>query len=457
MNRLTVAGLIPVALMAAYAVSAQAACRGEWAEGNTYNAGDTVTYQGATYTALVTHTAYAGANWNPASTGSLWQAGGSCGVAPTPAPTATPKPTTPPASTPVPTKPPATPTSTPAPSGAGCYAAWNSSTAYNGGAQVSYAGRNYSAKWWTQGNVPPSSTGDGQPWTDIGACGGSTPATPVPTATPKPATPTPVPPTPTPVPVVTPTPAGIPVPAGYKLVWNDEFNNGSLDTSKWEFEVNGSGGGNNELQYYTNRSQNASVQNGALAIKALKEQYTGNDGTRNYTSARLHSKASWTFGRMEARLKLPYGQGLWPAFWMMPQDSVYGGWAASGEIDILEAINTKGAGGNTVYGSIHYGASWPNNQHTTVAYTPPTSIADNYHVYAVEWEPGQIRWYVDNTLYSTQTSWYSTGGAYPAPFDKNFYIILNVAVGGNWPGSPDSNTTFPQEMDVDYVRVFQKQ
>ncbi|KAF0813852.1 Glucan endo-1,3-beta-glucosidase A1 [Andreprevotia sp. IGB-42] len=449
----TLTGLAPVIIALAAASASHAACRGAWAEGNTYSAGDTTTYSGATYTALVTHTAFAGANWNPASTPSLWQPGGSCGVVPTAVPT--PKPTATPTAAPTgtPTVKPTTPPTTPPATGPGCYAAWNSGTAYNGGAQVSYANRNYSAKWWTQGNVPANSTGDGLPWNDLGACGGGSNPTAAPTPTPKPATPVPTV-APTPKPTQAPTPTPIP---GWKLVWSDEFDSGSIDTGKWEFEVNGAGGGNNELQYYTNSSKNAFVQNGALSIKALKEQFSGPDGTRGYTSARLHTKASWTYGRMEAKIKLPYGQGIWPAFWMMPQDSAYGGWAASGEIDILEAINTKAAGGNTVYGSIHFGASWPNNQYTTVGYTPPTSIADNYHVYAVEWEAGQIRWYVDNVLYSTQTQWYSTGGAYPAPFNKPFYVILNLAVGGNWPGSPDSNTSFPQQMDVEYVRVYQKQ
>jgi beta-glucanase (GH16 family) len=248
-------------------------------------------------------------------------------------------------------------------------------------------------------------------------------------------------------------------PAGYTLVWSDEFNGTSVDTSKWNFEVNSSGGGNNELQYYTSRSQNVRVENGHLVIEARQENYTGADGiTRNYTSGRINSanKGDWTYGRMEASIKLPYGQGLWPAFWMLPTDNAYGTWAASGEIDMMEAVNLKAAGGNNIYGSIQYGGAWPNNAHTTVAMAPSTSVADNYHVYAVEWEPTQMRWYVDNVLYSTQTSWWSSGGAFPAPFDKRFHLLFNVAVGGSWPGNPDGTTVFPQQMLVDYVRVYRK-
>ena len=244
----------------------------------------------------------------------------------------------------------------------------------------------------------------------------------------------------------------------WKLVWSDEFNGSTIDASKWSLAVNGNGGGNNELQYYTNRSENARVENGHLVIEARKEQFTGQDGTRQYTSARLDSrgKGDWLYGRLEARMKLPQGQGMWPAFWMLPTDNKYGAWAASGEIDILEAVNTNAAGGNKIYGTIHYGNAWPNNLHSGVDFTPATNVASNYHTYAVEWEPTQIRWYVDAVLYSTQTKWSSGGGAFPAPFDQKFYSILNLAVGGQWPGSPDSTTVFPQKLEVDYVRMYQK-
>ena len=249
-----------------------------------------------------------------------------------------------------------------------------------------------------------------------------------------------------------------PPPGGWKLVWQDEFSGSSVDTQKWNFEVNGGGGGNNELQYYTDRPQNASVANGLLTIRALAERYCAADGCRDYTSARLttRTKGDWLYGRMEVRARLPGGQGLWPAIWMLPTDWSYGGWAASGEIDILEAVNPGATGGNTIYGTLHYGGAWPNNTSKGGNTVPASSIIDNFHVYAVEWEPAQIRFYVDGRLYHTATDWWSSGGAFPAPFNKRFHMLLNVAVGGNWPGPPNGSTRFPQAMDVDYVRVYQK-
>jgi beta-glucanase (GH16 family) len=260
------------------------------------------------------------------------------------------------------------------------------------------------------------------------------------------------------------TPAGTtttdptPPPSGWRLVWQDEFDGNAVDGNKWGFEVNGGGGGNNELQYYTARSQNAYVANGVLTIQALAERYCSTDGCRDYTSARLRTlgKGDWLYGRMEVRAKLPRGQGLWPAIWMLPTDSAYGGWAASGEIDIMEAVNATAAGGNTVYGTLHYGGSWPNNTNKGGNTVPASSIVDNFHAYAVEWEATQIRFYVDGVLYHTASDWWSSGGAFPAPFNKRFHMLLNVAVGGNWPGSPNGSTSFPQKMEVDYVRVYQK-
>ncbi|QYF93857.1 RICIN domain-containing protein [Massilia sp. PAMC28688] len=245
---------------------------------------------------------------------------------------------------------------------------------------------------------------------------------------------------------------------GWRLVWADEFNGTSVDMNKWEFEVNGAGGGNGELQYYTARPENAFVSNGALTIRAQRENYCSTDGCRQYTSARLRTrgKGDWLYGRMEARARLPRGQGLWPAIWMLPTDFAYGGWAASGEIDIVEAVNLGGAGGNSIFGTLHYGGAWPNNVHKGGNTAPAASVVDNFHTYAVEWEPTQIRFYLNGVLYHTATDWWSSGGAFPAPFDKRFHMLLNVAVGGNWPGSPDAGTVFPQTMQVDYVRVYQK-
>jgi len=244
----------------------------------------------------------------------------------------------------------------------------------------------------------------------------------------------------------------------WQLVWADEFNGQQIDTNKWEHEVNGWGGGNNELQYYTARQHNSHVANGVLTITARQETYTGSDGTRHYTSARLRTenKGDWRYGRVEVSARMPEGQGLWPAIWMLPTDDAYGGWAASGEIDIMEAVNLNRGGGNDVHGTLHYGGQWPNNTYTGEAYTPPNSVVDHFHEYAIEWEPGEIRWYVDGVHYQTQNDWWTANGAYPAPFDQRFHLILNVAVGGDWPGNPDGSTVFPQTMQVDYVRVYQR-
>ena len=240
------------------------------------------------------------------------------------------------------------------------------------------------------------------------------------------------------------------------LVWADEFNAVQLDPENWFFETgDGSqygipGWGNNELQYYL--PNNASLDNGLLTIDARAESSNGH----NYTSARIHTRDRFAFryGRIEASIRLPGGQGLWPAFWLLPQNGQYGGWAASGEIDIMEAINLGAAGGNTIYGTIHYGGSWPNNTHSGETYLVPADATAEFHTYAIEWDLNEIRWYVNDVLFAMRNSWQSTGGSFPAPFDQNFYILLNVAVGGNFPGNPDGNTVFPVTMDVDWVRVY---
>ena len=240
------------------------------------------------------------------------------------------------------------------------------------------------------------------------------------------------------------------------LVWSDEFNGAALDPETWFFETgDGSqygmpGWGNNELQYY--QPNNAQLQDGLLVIEAREEAFNA----FNYTSARINTRDRFAFryGRIEARMRLPGGQGLWPAFWLLPQDSPYGGWAASGEIDIMEAVNLGVLGGNDVHGTIHYGGEWPDNIYSGDSYLVPTSAQENFHVYAIEWDSGEIRWYVDDVMYEMQNNWSSTAGPFPAPFDQPFYVLFNVAVGGNWPGSPDANTAFPVTMEVDWVRVY---
>ncbi len=248
----------------------------------------------------------------------------------------------------------------------------------------------------------------------------------------------------------------IPIPPGYELVWNDEFDGTHIATVRWEHEVNGWGGGNNELQYYTDRSENSYVENGLLYIVAKKEEYTGPDGTRQYTSARMRTmnKGDWQYGRFDIRAKMPIGQGIWPAIWMLPTDWKYGGWAASGEIDIMEFLGHEP---NKVYGTLHYGGTPPDNVHSGTSYTLPNgTFSAGFHLFTLEWDTTEFRWYVDGDLYQTQKEWYTANQMYPAPFNQRFHLLLNVAVGGNWPGNPDDTTVFPQMMVVDYVRVFKK-
>lgn len=273
-------------------------------------------------------------------------------------------------------------------------------------------------------------------------------------------------------------------PAGWKLVWSDEFDGPEIDRTKWDFDLgNGfynyaanqwiSGWGNDELQYYTSEQTNTFVDEGVLHIRALKESLHG----CGYTSAKLKTRKrdgtalfSQKFGRFEFRAKLPTGQGVWPALWMLPQEEKYGGWAASGEIDVLEA---RGQEPHKILGTLHFGGPWPANEHTTHEYNLPdgATIAD-FHQYAIEWDPDEIRWYFDGRKYASESKWWSSsrtdarGGVKPsgdadlnprpAPFDQPFYLLMNVAVGGRFLGNPDAATPFPAEMLVDYVRIYER-
>jgi beta-glucanase (GH16 family) len=242
------------------------------------------------------------------------------------------------------------------------------------------------------------------------------------------------------------------------LVWSDEFNGSKLDPAVWFFETgDGSqygadlkGWGNDELQWYLPDS--AELAGGKLRITARRESANG----YNYTSARINTRDRFAFryGRIEASMKMPAGQGIWPAFWLLAQDSPYGRWAASGEIDIVEAINLDGTGGNRIFGTIHYGGEFPANLSTSARYSPSTDVTAEFHTYAVEWDPTEIRWYVNDTLYAVQNAWSSTAAPFPAPFDQYFYIIFNVAVGGRFPGPPSGATQLPVTMEVDWVRVY---
>ena len=240
----------------------------------------------------------------------------------------------------------------------------------------------------------------------------------------------------------------------WQLVWSDEFDGTALDLSKWEFEVNAHGGGNNELQYYI--TNNVRVSGGLLTIEARKEHYTGSGGTREYTSARIRTrgKGDWLYGRFDIRAKLPKGKGIWPAIWMLPTDQSYGGWPHSGEIDIMELL---GHDPKKVHGTLHYSDAKSHRSKGTNFVLGSRSFADDFHLFRFEWEPVAMRWYVDGHLYQTLTNWQSRTKPFPAPFDQRFHLLLNLAVGGNWPGNPDANTAFPQAMTVDYVRVYRRQ
>ena len=269
------------------------------------------------------------------------------------------------------------------------------------------------------------------------------------------------------------------------LAWSDEFDGTELDRSKWEVEESCWGGGNDERQCYTDRSENVEVINGLLRLKAYPETYTGPefpqgwpDGrgsqiTKSYTSGKVRTRelADWTYGRFSARIKLPSGQGTWPAFWMLPADNIYGGWASSGEIDIMEAINLgercnecAGEGENRSSGALHYGGEWPGNTFKFSHNRLPDG-ANEYHVFAAEWGEGRINWFVNDEKFLTLDApdWFSEAVAKTdnpnAPFDQDFYLMLNLAVGGNLPegnnaGGFDADS-FPAELLIDWVRVYQ--
>ncbi|MYN05278.1 family 16 glycosylhydrolase [Pseudoduganella sp. DS3] len=236
--------------------------------------------------------------------------------------------------------------------------------------------------------------------------------------------------------------------AGWVLDWADEFEGDALDVRKWVPEVAGHGFGNNEMQFYTARRENVRVEGGNLVIEARQEDWQG----RRYTSARLKTAGlvERQYGRFEARIKLPRGQGIWPAFWMLGADIDRVGWPRSGEIDIMENIGKEPG---IVHGTVH-GPGYAGEKAfgAPSALAPGQRYADGFHVFAVEWEPGEIRWYRDGRHYHT---------ARPATvrgewvFEHPFFLLLNLAVGGYWPGYPDAATRFPQQMLVDYVRIYQ--
>lgn len=242
----------------------------------------------------------------------------------------------------------------------------------------------------------------------------------------------------------------------WKLVWADEFDgrDGSpIDPTKWSFVTGGNGFGNKELESYTDRIENVRQKGGDLVIEARKQSYVGADGIpRDYTSARIESRGKFehVYGRFEARIKLPVGKGMWPAFWMLGNDIKTAGWPACGEIDIMENIGDPAR----VYGTLHgpgYSGSRGIQGHMDI-----TTTDSEFHIYAVEWSPGKIAFSRDGVVYATRTPKDLPAGA-AWVYDHPFFILLNLAVGGQWPGNPDASTSFPQRMLLDYVRVYARE
>lgn len=271
---------------------------------------------------------------------------------------------------------------------------------------------------------------------------------------------------------------------GWTLVWADEFDGDAVDRNKWDFDIGNGfydyrshtwvpGWGNEELQYYTAEPENIVVADSCLTIRAVRAPMHG----CGYTSARLKTRKrdgtvlfSKLYGRVEIRARVPWGKGLWPALWMLPVDDRYGGWAASGEIDLMEIVGEQP---REVLNSIHFGSSYPSRSLITTTYAlPEERLVSDWHTYAVEWEPGEIRFFVNEVQTCTYRHWWSCSrrvdgqgveaaseadlNPWPAPFDQPFYLLMNVAVGGNFPGVPNEQTRFPAELVVDYVRVYDK-
>lgn len=252
----------------------------------------------------------------------------------------------------------------------------------------------------------------------------------------------------------------------WALVWQDEFEGDQLDLTKWGKEENNYGGGNNEAQHYSMLPKYAYVEDGQLHIAVYRDSYTTVDGkTQPYSSARIRTlqRGDWKYGRFEFSAKVPGGEGIWPAIWMLPSENAYGIWAASGEIDILES---KGTEVDRTYGTIHHGGTWPDNTYTgTTYFLPEGSFDDGFHTYAIEWQPDRIEWFVDDVRYQTitkdQWSSHSASDSDTAPFDQQFHIIINVAVNGGFFNGTGQNAdnlpddAFPQIFEVEYARVYQ--
>ena len=243
---------------------------------------------------------------------------------------------------------------------------------------------------------------------------------------------------------------------GWNIVWQDEFDKDSLDLTKWSREIGGHGWGNNELQFYTDSDSNSYVENGNLILKAqvVPQGIGSSRGLRYYSSARLrtYGKGDWKYGRIEVKAKVASGQGIWPAIWMLPTDWLFGGWPSSGEIDIMEHV---GYDLGVVHGSVHTEAY---NHKINTQRSSARKIANvdtEFHVYSIIWDKDKISFFIDDVQYflfeNDQQGNYKTW-----PFDQRFHLLINIAVGGDWPGNPDNSTNFPRKMLVDYVRVYEK-
>ena len=243
------------------------------------------------------------------------------------------------------------------------------------------------------------------------------------------------------------------------LVWEDDFNGKSLNLNDWNYEYHEKGWVNNELQEYVDSSKNIYVKNGNLIIQAIKTK--DSTGKITYTSGRINTqgKHDFKYGRFEARIKAPKGKGFLPAFWMMPTDeNLYGQWPKCGEIDIMEVL---GNSTHKTYSTLHFGE--PHTQRQGVETSLAEDFAEVFHIYACEWDPSEFRFYIDGKLFFKTNDWFTKKNGfgevtYPAPYDQPFYLILNLAVGGNWPGNPDDSTEFKKnaQLVVDYVKVYQK-
>lgn len=271
------------------------------------------------------------------------------------------------------------------------------------------------------------------------------------------------------------------------LVWSDEFDGVAIDRRKWGFDVDCWGGGNDERQCYTDSRRNAAIENGALVITARQERSTGPalpasmrrssadrqaQVSRAFSSARLttRGKAYWTYGKVEVRARLPQGQGTWPAIWMLPEQDGYGPWAASGEIDVLEAVNLgvpcaacPGGSENSILGTLHFGGRWPDNRRVGTEAAFPAVLDGGFHTYALEWYPDRMVWTVDGAIFAQHRAleWHTTGSDRAgAPFDRPFHLILNLAIGGRLPEGRGLGGVaadgYPKRMEVDWVRVWQK-